>query len=220
MHSFCRLECAVAISWGRGKLQEVTSSGKWRPQDCSSLCAEPGEHLESAGQMQCGKGSEEERCNPVCFLYHLLSVPYHLSRHVLTLGENASFKLKPVFSSQAKIKPSAQSTVAALCAAQWSDGCTRNVNKQCREQNFCIKKGVCYTSPPLPCLIAVFTQLCFVKCVGEAFIIIFLVIYLPKIAQHLFCGELLSQSFTVALTDAKGGHGPYSVILKPSVSST
>lgn len=48
----------------------------------------------------------------------------------------------------------------------------------------------------------------------------FLVIYLPKIAQHLFCGELLSQSFTVALTDAKGGHGPCSVILKPFVSTT
>lgn len=48
----------------------------------------------------------------------------------------------------------------------------------------------------------------------------FLVIYLPKIGQHLFCGELLSQSFTVALTDAKGGHGPYSVILKPFVSTT
>jgi len=48
----------------------------------------------------------------------------------------------------------------------------------------------------------------------------FLVIYLPKIAQHLFCGELLSQSFTVALTDAKGGHGPCSVILKPFLSTT
>lgn len=76
------------------------------------------------------------------------------------------------------------------------------------------KKGCMLHLSPSPLSGAVFTQLCFVKCVGEAFIIIFLVIYLPKIAQHLFCGELLSQSFTVALTDAKGGHGPYSVILK------
>lgn len=72
---------------------------------------------------------------------------------------------------------------------------------------------------PSPLSHAIFTQLCFVKSVGGVYYYFF-VIYLPKIAQHLFCGELLSQSFTVALTDAKGGHAPYSVILKPFVSNT
>lgn len=80
IHSFCRLECAVpGGSWERGKLQQVSSSMKLRSQDCSSLCAEPGEHLESVWQTQCGKGNKKKRCNTVCFLfpvlYHLLSVP-------------------------------------------------------------------------------------------------------------------------------------------------
>lgn len=127
-------------------------------------------------------------------------------------------KLEPVFSSKAKIKPCARSTVAALCATQRSDACTGNVNKQWREQNFCIEKGVCYISPPLPISCSIYTAVLCKMCRG-VFYYYFLVIYLPKIAQHLFCGELLSQSFTVALIDAKGGHGPCSVILNPFVST-
>lgn len=82
------------------------------------------------------------------------------------------------------------------------------------------KKRVYVTSLPLsPVSCNIYTAVLCKMCRG-VFYYYFLVIYLPKIAQHLFCGELPSQSFTVALTEAKRGHGPYSVILKPFVSTT
>lgn len=81
------------------------------------------------------------------------------------------------------------------------------------------KKGCMLHLPFSPISCNIYTAvLC--KMRRGVFCYYFLVIYLPKIAQHLFCGELLSQSFTVALTDAKEGHGPCSVILKPFVSTT
>lgn len=124
--------------------------------------------------------------------------------------KHVCFKIRLIFPFKKKTKVCVWDTVAALWGMQYSDGCTGNGNKQCTEQNFCIKKKGCVlhlSNSSLPHTI--FTQLCFVKCV----LLLFFVIYLTKIVLHLFCGELLSQSCTDAFTDVKGGQETYPRIL-------